>query len=666
MEVMSQPMDLERRRDIWASVGTVPALVTVASLFAELDLAVLENRRAAVERSHVSGVDGPLRGRLTREIDRGRAVFTNTSLVQCIKEIIEFGDDGSSAALSITDLTRCALGAAQDQDVVDASLKARILHPDLTDGQAMLDDFTEVALDWTAQHLFDFPEPFELLAGGVDETWRRGWSPRTDTGVVQDLGNGPSDVFEAAYGVDLDDFLALGWSMWAYVRGGGGVRFTPDTLADIGISGAATSRFVDMCAVPIHVLRAEIVAERTSEYPNTWMRYTLQNTPFVQLDDGSIVMLRLQYAVQRVFGDLLALKLYDAIKADDESRASRFKAAMNDIFEHRVGEVLTRIAQNESRFGGVEIIDDPAMKSAWAKKGQNQKICDFAYAQRKECIVIDANNRNLPRKFAERTAGGADLIGEIRDMFAASKFKQLTSTIRQFRAKGWSGQAIQIDAQTKFIPLVVAPNAGMPSNEFTELLVMQHAVPMIAEFDSNALPPAIITWRDLQLLEGISEAGAGRVIELLIMWRISNYRNVTQRVGLPSSLSDFVDDNFSFGLPVAEHDRQAALTAWGWLRDRALRAREIDGSDPWNVEDLGAGRFRFTNASGNKLAMIVLAPVGDALVKVEDGVEFDPHVVPAPIDDGDAFIAVVRGVGARVTATALPSMVHVYWEFVVT
>ncbi|MDT5169729.1 MAG: hypothetical protein QOD02_3060, partial [Mycobacterium sp.] len=57
--------------------------------------------------------------------------------------------------------------------------------------------------------------------------------------------------------------------------------------------------------------------------------------------------------------------------------------------------------------------------------------------------------------------------------------------------------------------------------------------------------------------------------------------------------------------------------------------------------------------------MIVLAPVGDALVKVEDGVEFDPHAVPAPIDDGDAFIAVVCGAGARVTATAVPSMVHV-------
>ena len=54
------------------------------------------------------------------------------------------------------------------------------------------------------------------------------------------------------------------------------------------------------------------------------------------------------------------------------------------------------------------------MKAAWAKKGQNKKICDFVYAQRKECIVIDANNRNLPREFAERTASGSDSDKEIR------------------------------------------------------------------------------------------------------------------------------------------------------------------------------------------------------------------------------------------------------------
>ena len=146
------------------------------------------------------------------------------------------------------------------------------------------------------------------------------------------------------------------------------------------------------------------------------------------------------------------------------------------------------------------------------------------------------------------------------------------------------------------------------------------------------------------------------------MWRLFNYRNITQGLGFPSSLSDYVDAHFTFGLPVANHDREAALTAWGWLRDHALRHIEDAASDPWTAESVGSDRFRFTNVSGGRLAMIVLTPTDNAEVKVVDGAEADPHVVPAPVDDGGSFVAVVRGAGTRITATELPSMTHRYWE----
>ena len=571
-EVLSEPMDFGQRRDIWRSTGLVPALATVAELFARLDLAIINNQRSTVEKSFVSGISGGLRKSLLKEIGRGRAVFSNTALVQCLKEIIEFAAEDSAGVLSATDLTLCVLGMSQEQDSVDNDLLARVTNPSSTDLKKMLADFADVGADWTAQHLFDYCDPFEILAGDLDETWQRGWSPRTHPGVVKNLGRGPADVFAATYGVELDDFLALGWAIWAQVRADLVIRFGPNALVDTGMSDDVIQVFIENCSVPIDELRDAVRAERTSAVANTWMRYTLQSTPFVRLADGTFILLRLQYAVQRIFGEVLPLKLYDAIKAADPVRASQFKSAMNEIFEYRVGEALERIAALEVRFGGAQIIDDPGMKAAWStKKGQNKKICDFAYAQRRECIVVDANNRPLPRQFAERTAAGADLENEIKENFAAGKFRQLISTIEQFRSNGWTAGSIQIDDQTKFIPFVVAPNAGMPSNEFTELLVMQHAVPMIAGFDSKILPPTIITWRDLQLLEGIAEASPGRIIELLIMWRIANYRKVTEALGLPESLSDFVDNNFTLGLPVSSHAREAALACWGRLREHALR-----------------------------------------------------------------------------------------------
>jgi hypothetical protein len=570
-EVLSEPMGPEQRRQIWQTVGLRPALTVVAGLFADLDLAVITNQRSAVEMSFISGVDAGLRKSLEREIARGRAVFSNTGLVQSLKELLEFADEESLAELSASDLTRCVLGISQEQDSVDADLLARVLNPDKTTLQTMLSDYSEAALDWTAQHLFDYSDPFEIVAGDVDEIWRRGWSPRTDPAVVATLGGGPADVFAATYGIELDDFQALGWALWAQARFESIIGFNRNALVDLGMSEDVINVFVKTCSVPLDELRDAIKAERTSPHANIWTRYVLQSAPFLRFSDGSFLMLRLQYGVQRMFGDLLALKLYEAVKATDAVRASHFKAAMNDIFEFRVGEALHRIAKHEERFGGAVIIDDPAMRAAWStKKGQHKKICDFVYCQRKECIVIDANNRNVPQQFAERFASGADLVAEIREMFAAGKFVQLTSTVEQFRSNGWTTDNVVIDGQSKFIPLVVAPNAGMPTNEFTEMLVLQHALPMITAFDSKALPPTIITWRDLRLLEGFAEAGRERIIDLLIKWRISNYLKVTRALGLPAPLSDFVADNYPVGLPLSRQYRQATEDCWARLRKHAL------------------------------------------------------------------------------------------------
>ena len=59
-------------------------------------------------------------------------------------------------------------------------------------------------------------------------------------------------------------------------------------------------------------------------------------------------------------------------------------------------------------------------------------------------------------------------------MFAATKFQQLTSTAQQFRTRGWTAtNGTPITPATKFLPFVVAPVAGIPSNEFTEMLILE-------------------------------------------------------------------------------------------------------------------------------------------------------------------------------------------------
>ena len=201
--------------------------------------------------------------------------------------------------------------------------------------------------------------------------------------------------------------------------------------------------FVETCTLSLDELRQRLSDERMSDASTPWMRYVLQEFPFVEMADGSFVMLRLQYMVQRMFGDLLYLKVYDIIKAADTGGADRFKNGMNSIFEYRVGQALRRIASHEVRFGDVDIIQEGQLKTAWQnRRGEHPKICDFVYLQDNFAVLIDANNRNIPKKFADRAAAGEDLQSEIQNMFAASKFEQLISTAREFIRRGWDRSSV--------------------------------------------------------------------------------------------------------------------------------------------------------------------------------------------------------------------------------
>ena len=556
-EVLGVPMAIDQRQSIWRQVGVLPALTVVAGLFADLDLSAITDSRSDVEQAFIDGAVGAFQSQLVAQLRRGRTIFSNVGLVQCIKEIVEFADEHSEQELSVLDLTRCVLGVNQDNDQIDAGIMARAANPGDHDVATLKADFLELALDFVAQGLFDHSDTLETLACSVDETWRRGWAPGTQQKVIHDFGAGPADIFAEVVCVDLDDFLALAWFFWNAARNEGQVGFDSGLLAATGLGPRVIDTFLQQCSLSLSELRERLADERVSDAATPWMRYTLQEFPFLRLDDGSVLMLRLQYAVQRMFGDLLYLKVHDALKVSDPKRADRFKSAMNTIFEHRVGSVLNRIAQHETRFGGAVVITEDHMKAAWRNsRGDHPKICDYAYVQGGETILIDANNRNLPKKFAERSAAGSDLHAEIRNIFAATKFQQLTSTAQQFRTRGWTAtNSTLITPATKFLPFVVAPVAGIPSNEFTEMLILEQAVPLISGFNSKVLPPTIITWRDLQILEGIAEqARGGRIIDLLIMWRISNYVKQTQMTGLPMCLSDFIDHHFTLGRPMSAHD----------------------------------------------------------------------------------------------------------------
>ncbi len=75
---------------------------------------------------------------------------------------------------------------------------------------------------------------------------------------------------------------------------------------------------------------------------------------------------------------------------------------------------------------------------------------------------------------------------------------------------------------------------------------------------------------------------------------------------------------------------------------------EARGQRSWGGAILANNRYRFTNISGGRLTQITVDPCGSTVIEVEGSP--DPHAVPAPLEDGGSFVAVIRGEGVRITA----------------
>lgn len=216
----------------------------------------------------------------------------------------------------------------------------------------------------------------------------------------------------------------------------------------------------------------------------------------------------------------------------------------------------------------------------------------------------------------------------------------------------------------------------------------------IAERYTEALPPlreAVAICRDLNDKPGIASAGKNLGAVLGRLARIEHNQayleeaiellqeaaEIYKERGNVSGWAETVNNlgqtqcqirRFADGIPNLEaaldyFERSGQTDLAGQVRED-LESYRVDAAAgrPWSAIALGANRYRFTNASGGRLAMIALTPFGATHVEVEDSPE--PHTVPAPVDAGASFVAVVRGRGARITATAVPSMTHTYSDFV--
>ena len=372
----------------------------------------------SVVHAFLSGVREPARSQASAHLARGNAVLHPIPLFVTIKEIIEHADANGDRPVSDDELLAIFLSIATEAH------EAAMPSQDAGFDQAL----AEMTVNRVAQASLLFPVPVELLATTTVSTWHREWSARTSSKSTRDLAEGPAAQWAEITGVELEDFLSLGWLFYNLWRHEGFSRIGADFFTAAAVRPAAVDFLLAHCSLTVDEFRILLSQDRKDD-ASLWTRYKLQQFPFVRLDDDTLLPIRFQFVIQRIFGDHLYLESEALLREHNSKKADHYAEAMRNIFEERVGEVLDRICSYD-RSGETILVAEEQMKLAWrTSKSRIPKICDFALFRGHGCILVDANMRNLPQPFAEGAGTFESLQNEIDQRFATTKFRQLLSTV---------------------------------------------------------------------------------------------------------------------------------------------------------------------------------------------------------------------------------------------
>jgi hypothetical protein len=559
------PLTENDRRDLLAGISLYDALETVAVLQGQWDVAYATTQRVdVVEGDFLEG--GGTRGVCERALNRivvyGDHLISPRATAQLQREIIEFAEhDDAAPPIDRNVLTHLLLSITSEQnmrpdfagDVPTPAEIARLQRDIPKMGlEEMLEFLKTVVPDEVASSLFNQPLKYQIAVSNTFDLWFSGWAPRSKT---TGLGATPAEAFAIATGVDLIDVMRLGARIIKRSTDSHQVRFIRDELlADGAAEGAINLLFANMALV-VDDYRVKLEENRVIGAIGH-QRYTLTQYPFLAVDENTFIMLRYQWALDRLCGEQLFFEAWARLSS--RSLANRFKIAMSDAFEQFVGGILGRIVAKSPHLRA--IVGEDEMQAAWTeKKGHKPSVCDWMIFGEGHCIVIDATNHAVKSEAAQGLATWDEYSAEIEEVFAQGKFEQLVSTIESVKKRGGWGDE-KTATQTMFAPLVVVPDAGIPSALLTQFDLVNRGRKAFEHLQPQVYAPGVMQLADVQLLEGLADMGQKLaklgnkpdMLQLVAAWRTAatatgegSLQLYLERRGWPRPLSDHIIENGS-------------------------------------------------------------------------------------------------------------------------
>jgi len=524
-------LDEQRRRELLGAHALRSTLEFVCATFAKLDDAALFSRLQAFESKFIRGLSGDLAVKVSAEVKRGCVLMPPAGVTQLIREAIEWcaTPDNPAAedvpALGVNDMVHLVLsinGEQERQDISDAfhnwpptaeELEKYYTAMSADDDMVMRELEKRMISDLARAQAHATMVP-DLVLGDTYDTWFKGWPKRAPHNLI---GDTPEDAFRAATSVDLREFIKLGVRLWEHTKTGSVVFGTSSMDGDIDSGALHLMRTAT--SLTLGKYRKRLERERKSGYL-AHRRYTFTEAPVLQLGDDEYLALRPTWVLDRFCGSQLYWHTFFELGTEEDPQGEQFSQAMNYVFENSVGYLFRR-ATRRTRSGtgpATTLITEEQMQEAWNRGGKTPSVCDWVLVDGKFCLVVDATNHWLDEKAAQGFASAEDYRSDVEDTFVNKKFIQLKSTIELLAENGWEG--CTFDKDTVFVPLVIVPNAGIPSNVFADVDIKLRAHSVLGQLGRLVTSPGILTYRELQVFEGVCEHRApAKFVQMLSKWR---------------------------------------------------------------------------------------------------------------------------------------------------
>ena len=535
-------LDVAARRNLLGGWALRPTLLFACTTFAQLDMAALRGREPKFEMDLVSTVEGELAHKVMHSLRAGNRMLPPSAMTQLVREVIEWclvdesnSPEAETPALQGGDFIRLILSINDEQQEQEGFSSWPPAVEELIEfNEKLTRDDDLVRQEYQKFMLWEIARlqanavvlPETVLADTYD-TWFKAWPTVAHHDLI---GATAIDAFRAATGTSLRDFINLGLRLWEANRNGE-VIFTETWFSDQSVGREAATLMQRSVALPLKNYRKCLVRER--EKGNlAHRRYTFTQHPILQISGSEFITLRLIWSLERFCGPQLYWEAFFKFGMETDPRGEQFSQCMNYVFESSVDYLFRRVSKRSAN--STTLIKEPEMQTAWTSGGYTPSVCDWVLVSGRFCLLVDATNRWLDANLAQGLAGAEDYRADIDEAFVGKKFGQLKSTIELLSKNGWAGRTF--DGNTIYMPLVVVSNAGIPSTSFVDMDIKIHSHNMFGQLGVCVTSPAILPWRELQLIEGICERHNPRgFVELLAMWRFYCTKN------MPIPLQFFLD-----------------------------------------------------------------------------------------------------------------------------